>query len=439
MLWRADARLARRVGWGVADQAVSSVTNFALVLLVAHSLGAVPFGAFSLAYVTYGFALNLSRGIASYPLQVRFSDVSAQRWRQGVADCSATALATGIAAGACVLAVAAFLRGDTKVALAALGLTLPGLLLQDSWRYSFFVARRGGQAFLNDSVWAVTQIPAMLLLHASGTRNVFWFVLAWGGAANVAAVAGPLQARVWPSLNGVGRWLTEHRDLGGRYAAANLISGVATQARSTILLALLGLAAVGYVQAATTLMGPFMVVFYGIGLVTIPEAVRVLGRAPRRLPLFCTIVASGLSVGVLIWGGLLLLVLPHGLGNLALGSIWHPTYPLVLPVTLALVGQAFASGASSGLAALGAAKRELRASTIGSVVFLVCVVFGPLAGGVMGTMIGGAIAAWVGAAVFWWELRGEGRERGLVLPETRRSLAAGSALKRRIIARGHLP
>ena len=59
---------SRRLGWGVADQAVSSLTNFVVVLLVARSLGAVQFGAFSLAYVTYGFALNASRGLATYPL-----------------------------------------------------------------------------------------------------------------------------------------------------------------------------------------------------------------------------------------------------------------------------------------------------------------------------------------------------------------------------------
>ena len=52
----------RRLGWGVADQAVSSLTNFAVSIYVVHSLGATQFGAFSLAYVTYGFALNASGG-----------------------------------------------------------------------------------------------------------------------------------------------------------------------------------------------------------------------------------------------------------------------------------------------------------------------------------------------------------------------------------------
>jgi hypothetical protein len=43
---------AVRLGWGIADQAVSSITNFALGIVVARSLGAADFGASSLAWVT---------------------------------------------------------------------------------------------------------------------------------------------------------------------------------------------------------------------------------------------------------------------------------------------------------------------------------------------------------------------------------------------------
>jgi O-antigen/teichoic acid export membrane protein len=326
-----------------------------------------------------------------------------------------------------VLAVAACVHGDTKEALTALGLTLPGLLLQDSWRYAFFVARRGGQAFLSDAVWATSQIPALLLLRMSGNRSVFWFVLAWGGAATVAAAVGMWQARVVPRLTGIEHWLSDHRDLGGRYAASEIISSGASQVRNTILGSMLGLAAIGYVQAAGTLMGPFMVIFYGIGLVTIPEAVRVLRRSPPRLPLFCVGVGCGLAVAALIWGMLLLLALPRGLGELMLGSIWRPTYVLVLPQTIAVTGMAFSAGASTGLGALGAAKRTVRAATIGSVGFLVCGVIGPLTGGALGTMIGAAISAWLGAIVFWWELRKAMRDNAIPRPgaERRSDIASG--------------
>ena len=78
-----------------------------------------------------------------------------------------------------VLAAALLLAGTTRLAFIALGLTLPGLMLQDSWRYSFFAACRGSQAFLNDCIWAATLLPAMVFLRLTGNKDVFWFVLAW--------------------------------------------------------------------------------------------------------------------------------------------------------------------------------------------------------------------------------------------------------------------
>ena len=61
------------------------------------------FGAFSLAYVTYAFALNASRGLATYPLQVRFSGVAVAAWRRAVAGSTGTATVVGVVTGACVL------------------------------------------------------------------------------------------------------------------------------------------------------------------------------------------------------------------------------------------------------------------------------------------------------------------------------------------------
>ena len=75
--------MGRRLGWGVADQGVSSLTNFVVNLYVARTLGAEQYGAFGLAWVTYAFALNASRGLATDPLMVRFSytdEPGAGRW-----------------------------------------------------------------------------------------------------------------------------------------------------------------------------------------------------------------------------------------------------------------------------------------------------------------------------------------------------------------------
>ena len=298
-------RGARHLGWGVADQGLSSLTNLAVTLSVARMLGAEQFGAFSLAYVTYGFALTASRGLATDPLMVRFGGADVPTWRRAVAGSSGTAAAVGLAASVCVLAVAAVTPGTAKQAFLALGLMLPALLIQDSWRYAFFAAGRGGQAFLNDMVWAMALLPALVLVWVSGHQNVFWFLFAWGSAAAVAAVFGLLQTRVLPGLSAAKRWLLRHRDLGFRYFAEGSISSGATQLRTYGVGLILGLAAVGYVQAAYTLMGPLMIMMFGTGAVIVPELARVLRRSPRHLPLVCLGYGGSLAAAALVWGAVL--------------------------------------------------------------------------------------------------------------------------------------
>ena len=161
----------RRLTWGIADQAVSSITNFAVTIYVARALGATQLGAFSLAYVTYGFLLNASRGLATDPLLVRFSNKDVSTWRRAVASCTGTAAVVGLAAGVCALAAAGLLHGTARAAFLALGLTLPGLLLQDSWRFAFFALGRGKQAFLNDLVWAVVMVPALYVAQQDRARR----------------------------------------------------------------------------------------------------------------------------------------------------------------------------------------------------------------------------------------------------------------------------
>ena len=413
MIWQRPRQIAGRLSWGLADQAVSSLTNAAVSIYAARSLTAAHFGAFSLAYVTYSFALNASRGLATDPLMVRFSGTDVPTWRRAVGRCTGTATVVGLAGGAVVLGVAALFSGTARFAFLALGLTLPGLLLQDSWRYSFFALGRGSRAFLNDLIWALVMVPGLLFLRATHHEEVFWFVFVWGASATVAALVGPLQARVIPRLTAIRSWVRDHRDLGPRYLAENTANSAASQLRLYGVGIILGLAAVGYVQAALTLMGPFMVIFMGFSLVTVPEAARILRRSPRHLRLFCLLVGGGLALAALGWGAALLVALPRGLGQWLLGPIWRPAYPLVLPVAIGLAGACAVAGASAGLRGLGASRRSLRSQVTASVLYVVLGIAGAVVGGVVGTAEATALAIWLGALVWWWQLHRAMRESGL--------------------------
>lgn len=421
---------ASRLGWGVADQAVSSVTNAAVSIYVARELGAVQFGAFGLAYVTYSFALNASRGLATDPLVVRFSGTEGAPWRRAVARASGTALTVGFAVGACVLVAAVMLQGTARLAFIALGITLPGLMLQDSWRYAFFALGRGRGACLNDAVWALTMVPALVFLRESGHASVFTFVLTWGIAGNIAAAVGPLQTRVLPRISAGWNWVSRHRDLGPRYLAENTANSGGAQLRTYGVGLMLGLASVGYVSASNTLMGPFVVIMMGISMVTVPEAARLLRRSPQYLRLYCLLCGTVLAVAAMGWGITLLVALPRGLGQWLLGPIWRPTYPLMLPVAIGVAGTCFSDGASAGLRALGASRRSLRAQIITSILYVVLGLVGAYFDGAVGTVEGTMVALWIGALLWWWQLRAAMQESDQV-PELRWSLGYRARPRRR--------
>ncbi|MET9696766.1 hypothetical protein ABZY31_07560 [Streptomyces sp. NPDC006529] len=415
----AKRALLGRLSWGLADQAASSISNFAVGIYVARSLGVTAFGVFGLAWVTYGVVLNVSRGLATDPLVVRFSGVPHASWRAAVARSSGTALGVGTAVGAACAVAGLALGGRLGPAFVCLGVMLPGLLLQDAWRFSFFAAGAGRKAFVNDVVWAVALVPAMVLADRAGSVGAF--VLAWGASATVAAAYGLLQSGIRPRPGGARGWLREQRDLGSRYLVENVSLSGASQLRAYGLGAIAGLGAVGAVRGAELLLGPFLAVLMGLSLVTVPEAARVLRRAPHRLGRFCLLLGGGQAAAALLWGAALLLV-PDRLGAFVLGDVWPSAARLVVPVTLAVAGAGLGTGAAAGLRALGAARRSLRSQLFASACYVGGGLGGAAVAGTAGSAWGVAAATLSGSVVWWLQLRAALRERHHhSIPEVRTS------------------
>ncbi|MGW7416851.1 hypothetical protein, partial [Streptomyces sp. NPDC054863] len=296
----AGRAMAGRLSWGLADQAASSMTNFAVGLYVARSLGLTAFGVFSLAWLTYGLVLNVARGLATDPLVVRFSGVPQASWRTAAARSTGAALGVAAVLGGLCLLVGPVVGGPVGTAFACLGVVLPGLLLQDAWRFAFFAAGSGRKAFVNDLVWGVALVPAMLVAARVGT--VAAFVLAWGASAAVAALFGCFQSGILPRATRSLGWLREQRDLGLRYLVENVSLSGAAQLRAYGLGGLVGVGAVGAIRGAELLLGPFLALLMGLSLVTVAEAARVLRQAPSRVARFCFLLGGGQAVAALLWG-----------------------------------------------------------------------------------------------------------------------------------------
>jgi O-antigen/teichoic acid export membrane protein len=403
-------QLVNRLGWGVADQAVSSLSNFALGLFVVKAFGAEGLGAFTIAFVTYSVVLNASRGLSTDPLLVRFSNTAPATLRRAVSASAATALIVGTAVGAVCVLGGLFLPQPLGPVFLALGVGLPGILLQDSWRFGFFAGGRPGTALVNDLIWTLLMVLTLAGLHLTGTGSVTTCMAVFGATASLTGIVGALQSRTRPRISAVGAWARTHRDLSVRYLVENVSISGASQLRSFVLGGAVSLAALGHVRATEMLMGPFVVILMGICQVAIPEASRVLHSTPSRLGRFCFLLGAAQAAGAVVWGAAVLLTLPLGPGQLLLGEAWRPAAPLVVPVALAVAAGCFSTAATAGLRAMGAARSSLRAQLIASAVYVVGGCGGALLGAAAGACWGGMAANTLGALVWWYHLRVAGAD-----------------------------
>lgn len=395
----------RRLGWGVADQGISSISNFALGIFVARSFGAGSFGAFTLAFVTYTVVINAARGLATDPLLVRHSGEIGPGWRRAAGSASGTALVVGMVSGALCVVAGLLLPDPVGTTFIALGIGLPGLALQDSWRFAFFACGRGATAFANDLVWTVLLVLTLVVLDRQGGGNEARCMLAFGATATMAAVLGALQARVRPRPLQVAHWLRSQRDLSVRYLLENVSISGASQVRSFVLGAVAGLAAVGHVRASEILMGPFLVILMGLSQVAVPEASRVFHRDAGRLKRFCLLFGGAQAGAAIAWGLILLTVFPLGPGPALLKDLWVPTAQLIPAITLTVAATSFVTAATAGLRAMGLSRRSLRAQLTASALYLVCGSAGAVLGGALGASWGVTAAQFVAALVWWHQLR----------------------------------
>jgi hypothetical protein len=400
------------MSWGVADQALSSLTNFALGLVVVRRVSAPEFGAFSLSLAAYLLALGASRGLNSEPFVVRFSDPSQGLRRQETSWATGAALMVGLAGGAVSCTAGLLLAGRTGAVFVALGVTLPGLLLQDAWRYCYVALGRSKDAFLNDLVWALLMIPLFELAVTSDRGSAAKLLFLWGLSGSAAGVLAAAGDRVWPRPQKALRWLSEQRDLSLRYLGEFAAANGSLQVTMYLVALLAGISAAGSLRAGFLLLGPVMVVFQGIRLVVVPEGVRLLHRSSAELRRMVRFLAGALAMPALAWGGAILLI-PSRLGRAALGSSWPGARALVLPLTLMLALSGAQLAAVIALRSLAAARSSLKARVIEGCLTLSC--------GTAGAALGSALAtAWalVGAyalevVVWWWQFGVALRRRGV--------------------------
>lgn len=392
--------IVSRLGWGLADQGLSSMTNFALGVVVARSLAPPEFGAFGIAFGVYTMALGVTRALTGEPLIVRFSAAHTEGWSGATRAATGAAILVGTITGLGCIALSRFTHGALASALNALGFTMPGLLLQDTWRFAFFSARRGAAAFLNDFAWAIVLFCWLALLLALGATSTWWLVLAWGGSGSVAGLFGLFQARLIPDAGRIAWWFREQADLIPRFAGEFGVTTLVTQMTIFAIGVLAGLAQVGAIRAGQLLLGPLNVVFMGVALAGVPEGIRALEVSVAKLRRTCVHWSVGLGA-IALGIGVLASILPDRLGVVLLGENWPFAQKVVLPLSIGMAGWGVIMGAGIGLRALAAARLSLRARLAVAPLALTAAVCGAALRGAEGAAWGLAIAYSIGSLVWW--------------------------------------
>lgn len=402
-------RRGRRAALGVLDQLLFSLSNFALTIVVAREVTATAFGAFALGMAAYLLCTAVLRGFTSETLIVRFSSADDRSWRAASGSAGGVSLLLGAAAGLVLVCIGWTVSGVTGQTMLVLGVLFPGLALQDFLRYTALAAGRPAAALMNDLTQVVVQFLLVAALVLTDQDSAWLFVAAWGVGAHVAAAVGMATLRVVPLPHRFLAWFRDHGDLAGRYALDDFASQGSQQVTTFALAGLGGLRDAGAFRAAQTAFAPPSMFNLGVQGAVTPELVRALRHSLRTLRRDIVVLAVGLGLLSAAWGVVVLLI-PDTWGEAALGATWDGAKPLLIYFAVAQVANGIRVAPESGLRALGAANRTLKARLVVSLIGVGFQLVGAVVAGVMGVAVATAILKPVQALVWWWQYRVASRD-----------------------------
>jgi O-antigen/teichoic acid export membrane protein len=394
----------RRLGWGVGDQAISSVANLLLSVLLARQLGIVEFGAFGLAYAYYQIMLGVSRSTVGEPTLIRAASGPERGvgYRTAQIDTLGASLIVGLASSAVSVVIALVSPANVAPAFWALAVSLPGLMVLDGMRYWSFAVGRAKTAAMLDVGWLVGQLGLFLLIVALGVGTLFTLIASWGAGALLAAIIYLLVIRAFPSVPGGTRWFKANLDMSPRFLGEYLtVSGVQ---QGMVLFALIfaGISAVGSLRAAQVVMGPMNVVTMGVAVIVLPALSRRATSAPKTLMRTSVLVSAVLSGSMLAFGVLASLI-PTAWGEVLLGDSWAAGQELILLAAGALAVTSLSYGATSALRAMQLVRESFKLRLITAPVVLATIGVGAWQGGAAGALIG-AIVGGLLQCTAWWIL-----------------------------------
>jgi hypothetical protein len=173
------------------DQGLSSISNFAVGVVIARVVGASGLGGFSVAYAGWLVLAALHRSLITDPMAIS-GDVRTKGVGSAIEQGFAAELLLGMGGAVTLAAIGStlWLLNDAAFGIAMLALApwLPVLLAQDYWRWIGFLTRHPGRSLTNDIVFNCAMAAALVLSLAAHVHSIAAVVGAWGLGATAGAI-----------------------------------------------------------------------------------------------------------------------------------------------------------------------------------------------------------------------------------------------------------
>jgi len=404
-----DPAVARRKRHGmttravaaVVDEGLSSLQNFAIVFPALHFFSVSGLGEFTLAYTLAILIKVILKSLLLEPLTIRYSAARHVDQQAAGAHAAGASVVVGVLLAVIAALGSAFVSGQARWLVIAVGATVPALLVQEAWRVYFYAIARPWKAAANDLLCLITTV---ILVGWLATRDAsvspVMLLALWALGNGVGAIAGTLQAGLIPSVRQTWFWLRTHADLGGRLAGATGVTQASGQLALTLVAVIGGSVALGRLSAARTLVMPMTTVTTSAVTFALPEAARLRATNDGRLRWLVRGLSASLVAAFSAFGAVAFLI-PTWMGELIAGSNWQTARSLLLPVVLAGALAAMRQGPRVGLRVFEQQRTILALAAVSGVATVGATAAGTVIAGATGAAWGFVMAEGI-SAIAWW-------------------------------------
>ncbi|MEJ2887845.1 hypothetical protein [Actinomycetospora aeridis] len=317
----------------MADQLLSSGTNFLTAFVASWALAPEGFATFVVSYAVVTVVLALGRAVIGEVLLAYLPTVAAGDRPAIVRSSTGAALVLGVA-GSLACVAGGLLGHGTLAGLLWLAPWVPIALMQDARRFVFLSQGRPGHALASDGAWAAAQVVVLALLAVGGLGfSVTGLATSWGigaltGLLVAAAIGGGSLRPCCPKA-----WARRTRSLSGWFVLTSVLGQCEIYAVLVLAGTLLAPADAAGLRAVQLLVfQPTATVAAALLVLVTPLVAGAVARrdveAARHARRFATIASATLAAAVLA-----VIPLRHTLLDLL-----FPQYtefaPLVVPIAL---------------------------------------------------------------------------------------------------------